>query len=85
MKKPKKPPTPITAEAFDAKVEAGEDVTEHLDVARATKFVNVEFPLWMVAELDAEAARLGIPRQAVIKTFVDEGLARRRARDKTGS
>lgn len=32
-------PPPITSEAFDAKFDAGEDVTEHLDVAHARRVV----------------------------------------------
>ena len=66
--------TPVSTKEFDRKFDAGEDVTEHLDVEKATKFVNVEFPLWMVKALDVEAERLGVPRQAIIKTWIDEKL-----------
>ena len=45
-----------------------------------TKRVNIDFPIWMVEDLDAEADRLAFPRQAVVKALVDEGLARRRER-----
>ena len=41
---------------------------------RELRRVNVDFPQWMVAGLDAEAFRLGINRQAVIKTWVAEKL-----------
>ncbi len=34
-----------------------------------TRRVNIDFPLWMIKALDREAARLGIARQAVIKTW----------------
>lgn len=64
----------ITSEALDSKFDDGESVLEHFDISRASKFVNVEFPLWMVKALDEEASRLGIPRQAVIKTWIDEKL-----------
>lgn len=64
----------ITAEEFDKKFETGEDIDEYLDWDQATKKVNVDFPLWMVKELDGEAARLQIPRQAVIKMWIDERL-----------
>ena len=64
----------ISPEELEAKFEAGEDVLEHFDKSKASKFVNVEFPLWMVKALDDEADRLGIPRQAVIKTWIDEKL-----------
>ena len=64
----------ISSEELDEKFDAGEDVLEHFDLEKATKIVNVEFPLWMVKALDAEADRLGIPRQAIIKTWLDEKL-----------
>ena len=41
---------------------------------RELKRVNVDFPLWMIAGLDDEASRLGINRQAVIKTWIAERL-----------
>ena len=58
------------------------DVIDHLDVnsarrpQREVQRVNVDFPVWMVSSLDAEAARLGITRQAVIKTWIAEHLDR---------
>jgi hypothetical protein len=64
----------ISAEEFDKKFDAGEDIDEFLDWDSAIKKVNVDFPLWMVKELDAEAVRLQIPRQAVIKMWIDEKL-----------
>jgi len=39
--------------------------------------VNVDFTREMLTELDEAARRLNISRQAVIKTFVREGLDRR--------
>ena len=32
--------------------------------------VNVDFPTWMVRVMDAEATRLGITRQSLIKTWI---------------
>lgn len=69
----------ISAEELDAKFDAGEDMSEYLDMEKATKFVNVEFPLWMVKALDDEAERLSVPRQAIIKMWIDERLKRRAA------
>jgi hypothetical protein len=66
-------------EAFDE----GTDVSEHLDLASARRpkrdvqRVNVDFPAWMVSSLDAEATRLGVTRQAVIKTWIAERLDQR--------
>ena len=59
---------------------AGEDMSEYFDFAylefpnREVKRVNVDFPVWMVAALDNEAARIGVNRQAVIKLWVSERL-----------
>ena len=39
-----------------------------------TKRVNVDFPVWMVNALDREARRIGVGRQAVIKTWIAERL-----------
>lgn len=39
------------------------------------KRVNVDFPLWMVEELDRQATHLGVPRQALIKLWIAEKLS----------
>lgn len=41
--------------------------------------VNVDFTSEVLSELDAEARRLNISRQAVIKTMVSDSLDRRMA------
>jgi hypothetical protein len=62
------------------KFDAGEDISEYLDVAQARrpgrekKRVNVDFPLWMIELLDKEARRLGVPRQSIIKIWIAERL-----------
>jgi hypothetical protein len=30
----------------------------------------VDFPVWMIESLDREAARLGVPRQSLIKVWI---------------
>jgi hypothetical protein len=70
----------ITAEELDALHDAGGDLTPHLDLASArrpgleTQRVNVDFPRWMIESLDAEAGRLGITRQSIIKFWIGERL-----------
>jgi len=70
----------MKAEELDKKFDAGEDVSQYLDLSRARrptqeqKRVNVDFPLWMVQLLDKEAKRLGVPRQSIIKLWVAERL-----------
>ena len=70
----------IKADELDKKFDDGEDVSGYLDVAKARrpqqdqKRVNVDFPLWMIQQLDKEAKRLGVPRQSIIKVWVAERL-----------
>ena len=70
----------ISAEEFDALFEQGADVIEYLSVEKAERpglkqrRVSVDFPAWMVQELDREAKRMGITRQSVIKYWISEKL-----------
>jgi hypothetical protein len=70
----------MKAEEFDKKFDEGEDVTQDLDFSKARRpiqeqrRVNVDFPLWMIHQLDKEAKRLGVPRQSIIKLWVAERL-----------
>jgi hypothetical protein len=71
----------VTAEEFDALFDAGHDVSHLVDWTKARrvgsvemKRVNVDFPQWMVARLDAESARLGVTRQSLIKMWIAEKL-----------
>lgn len=71
----------MKAREFDAAFDDNQvDIVDELDLTRARRpgrtvqRVNVDFPTWMVASLDAEATRLGITRQAVIKTWIAERL-----------
>jgi len=70
----------VKAESLDRAFDAGQDVTSALDLAKAQRpgrvqrRVNVDFPAWMVESLDAEAGRLGVTRQSVIKVWIAERL-----------
>jgi CopG antitoxin of type II toxin-antitoxin system len=70
----------ITAEEFDRRFDAGEDVSEYIDWSKAERInavpkrVNVDFPTWVVNGLDREAQRLGVTRQALIKLWIAERL-----------
>lgn len=71
----------LNTDEFDAKFE-NEDISDDLDwdnATKTTKRVNIDFPLWMVKALDTEADRLQIPRQAVIKMWLDERLTEKGA------
>lgn len=73
----------MKANEFDKKFDAGEDITEDLDLSSArrplqdVRRVNVDFPAWMVESLDREAKRLGVARQSVIKIWIAERLERK--------
>ena len=71
-----------TAE-FDAKFDAGKDISDHVDWDHAMKIINISLPLWVIKALDAESSRIGIDRQAVIKTWIVERLDRS-AREQKG-
>ncbi len=43
-------------------------------VDREIKRVNVDFPVWMVKEMDEKARRLGISRQALVKVWISDCL-----------
>ena len=70
----------MKAEEFDKKFDSDEDISKYLDFSKARrpgreqKRVNVDFPAWMVQRLDREAARLGVPRQSVIKVWIADRL-----------
>lgn len=72
----------MKAKTFDRKFDEGKDVTDVLDLAKARrplqaqKRVNVDFPIWMIRELDSEARRVGVTRQSIIKMWLAERLER---------
>ena len=70
---------------FDKEFNEGRDVSRYLDTAKARRpgleqrRVNVDIPEWMIESLDREAARLGVPRQSLVKMWIAERLERLRA------
>jgi hypothetical protein len=73
----------MNSSEFDRHFDAGDAVIGALDLDAATrprlqqKRVNVDFPLWMVEQLDREATRLGVTRQSIIKIWLAERLEHR--------
>lgn len=71
----------ISASDFDKKFDDGEDVMEFLDLSKAErpnqkhKRINVDFPLWMVEELDKASDRVGVTRQSLIKMWLADKLS----------
>jgi hypothetical protein len=70
----------ISADEFDARFDAGEDMTAYLDLSsarrpgREVQRVNVDFPIALLRAIDAEAGRLGVTRQAFIKIRIADSL-----------
>jgi macrodomain Ter protein organizer (MatP/YcbG family) len=73
----------ITAKEFDEKFDNGEDISEYLNFAQATrpntlntntKKVNIDFPQWVIEALDKEAKKIGVTRQSIIKVWIAERL-----------
>ena len=77
------PTNTITAAELDARFDAGLSVLEFFDAASvqsatlSQKKLTLEMPLWMINSLDDEAQRLGIARNAVIKTWIADKLQHR--------
>ena len=72
--------TQISIEEFDRRFEAGEDMTDYLDLTTArrpgleSRRVNLDMPQHMVAKLDTHARRRGVTRQALIKVWLADRL-----------
>lgn len=70
----------MKAKTFDKAFDNNEDISATLDTDKARRGnktqqrVNVDFPLWMLEALDAEASRLGVTRQSIIKVWLAERL-----------
>lgn len=77
----------MNSSEFDRRFEEEESVIDALDISAARRprleqrRVNVDFPIWMVEQLDQEASRLGVTRQSIIKVWLAERLERRRDPD----
>lgn len=71
----------MKANEFDQKFDDGEDIIEHLDLAKANRsrstqtMVSIELPAWIVESIDREAHRLGVTPQSIIQTSLTEHLA----------
>ena len=72
----------MNSSEFDRRFDDGDSIIEVLGVTAARrqrleqKRVNIDFPIWMVEQLDQEANRLGVTRQSIIKVWQAERLER---------
>jgi len=73
----------LTADRLDKMHDAGEEITAHLDLEKASRpgrevqRVNVDFPVDLLDAIDREAKRVGVSRQAFIKLRLADTLANR--------
>jgi hypothetical protein len=73
-------PEPITTAELGEMFDNGEDISGYVDWSKArrpnrqARRVKVDFPAWMVRDLDKEAGRLGVTRQSLIKMWIAEKL-----------
>jgi len=79
----KKNPT-IKAAEFDRKFDEGADISAWVDpksIERpglTPRRVNVDFPEWVIANLDIQSRRIGVSRQSLIKLWISERLQQER-------
>jgi hypothetical protein len=72
----------LSAAELDAMHDAGVDLSGHVNVGkavrpgRAVQRVNVDFPVDLLREIDQEARRLGVTRQAFIKIRLADSLVK---------
>lgn len=69
-----------TVENLEARHDAGEDVLDYFDPARARRRnhekarVNLDLPQWMIFSIDRIAGRNGLARQSQIKAWLADKL-----------
>lgn len=72
----------LPAASLDAMHDDGADLSSVMDRAkavrpgRAVQRVNVDFPVDLLRDIDQEARRLGVTRQAFIKVRLADALAK---------
>jgi hypothetical protein len=70
----------MKAKILEKMFDEGKDITPHLALSKIRRpgheqrRVNVDFPNWIIESLDAQASRLGVTRQSVIKMWIAERL-----------
>ncbi len=71
----------IKSEELDKLFDDGEEnVLQYFDLDNVRRpgleqqKVSISLPSWMIDSLDEEAKRIGVTRQAIIKTWLDEKL-----------
>lgn len=74
----------ITAKEFDERFDRGDDISAFVDRSSITRpglearRVNVDFPEWVIQNLDIESKMIGVSRQSLIKLWISERLQQER-------
>ncbi|WP_425389931.1 type II toxin-antitoxin system BrnA family antitoxin [Ekhidna sp.] len=79
----------ISVEELDKKFDDGEEgILQYFDLEKAERLgdnkpkrVSVDFPAWMVNQLDDVSKKLGVTRQSVIKFFIADRLKQEKAEE----
>jgi predicted DNA binding CopG/RHH family protein len=70
----------MQAEEFDAKFDAGEDLTEFLDFSTARRLnrekqtIELTLPTWLINQLETEANKQGISTQTFLENYLTQHL-----------
>ncbi len=69
----------ISSKEFDKRFDKGKDMGHFLDVSKIKvnkkiQRVNIDFPIFLLAEIDKEARKIGVARTALIKLWLSEKL-----------
>ena len=79
----KKKPKKISTEEFDKKFDEGkEDILKYTDpestrvVPPVIQRINIDIPSVILAKVDKEAQRVGVPRTSLIKVWIAEQVDR---------
>lgn len=63
-----------TSKNLESRFDAGDDVLDYFDSSNVVVRVNVDFPAWVVKELDRESERRGVPRQSLVKMWIADRI-----------
>lgn len=76
--KTKKPsiaaPSKTSASNLEERFESDKSVLDYFSTENTTRTVNLDLPAWAIAELDREADRRAIARQALMKGWLIDRL-----------
>lgn len=75
----------VSSEELEKKFDQREDVSDYFDWDAATKKINLDLPVWAIKEVDKEATRRGIARQALLKGWIVDRIDALKEKDQKAS